>query len=427
MTGTLEAEARAQGVELDPLLREVNASPPVFWKRAKRVSIATMWLLGGSGVILYAGLLVYGLLARVEVDSAIIAGAVEPLKAPVAGTVTALSPRIGEVFPGGAVLFSVQDPDLDQAIGLQRVAVERARNDLESADATLAAERGRRDDYVVSQRFEIEKSAVLVTDLNSQNQLLAKRCADLADLYQRGLTQNWRLHEAQDKQAAVQQALSQARVQLKAQQAQLELALSGQATGGIEVIGRLAEMTAAVAHARTELALSEDALRVLLTRRGRASAVAAGPGRVLRILRLAGSQVQTGETVAVVERGNQRFIYAYLTQEEVGRVSIGDAAEVFLPAQRKVARAKITAVERAGAYLDDVETRYDWRIDRDNPQRLTDRDRTARVMLQFDGGDAAAAEQAVDVGTPVVLSFRRRWQGLLPGFGPLAANPGATS
>src|SRR5438105_8604 len=67
MTGTLEAEARAQGVELDPLLREVNASPPVFWKRAKRVSIATMRLLGGSGVILYAGLLVYGLLARVEV------------------------------------------------------------------------------------------------------------------------------------------------------------------------------------------------------------------------------------------------------------------------------------------------------------------------------------------------------------------------
>ena len=115
-------------------------------------------------------------------NSAIIAGAVEPLKAPVAGTVTALSPRIGEVFPGGAVLFSVQDPDLDQAIGLQRVAVERARNDLESADATLAAERGRRDDYVVSQRFEIEKSAALVTDLNSQNQLLAKRCADLADL-----------------------------------------------------------------------------------------------------------------------------------------------------------------------------------------------------------------------------------------------------
>ena len=52
MTGTLEAEARAQGVELDPLLREVNASAPVFWKRAKRVSIATMRLLGGSSVIL---------------------------------------------------------------------------------------------------------------------------------------------------------------------------------------------------------------------------------------------------------------------------------------------------------------------------------------------------------------------------------------
>lgn len=422
MSSTMQTAAPI--VKPEPTNR-VPAQMPQLWRRTRRFVMGSIWMIGGSGVILYAGLLIYGLVARLEIDSAVVAGAVEPLKAPAAGTVTAVSPGVGQTFSAGSVLFRVEDPDLEQTIGLQRVTVERAGNDLKLAEATLAAERGRRDDWVVNQRLLVEQSKALVADLASQDETLTKRCAELADLYRRGLSPNWRLYDAQDKFAAVHQALSQARVVLREQQAQLDLGLSGQGAEGIEVIGHLAELTEGVSHARTELALSEETLRVLLARQAQASSVAAEPGRILRILRLAGSQVQAGDTVAVIERNTDRFIYAYLTQSEVGRVSVGDVVDVFLSAQRKDALAKVSAIERAGAYLDDVETRYDWHANRDNPQRLTDRDRTARVTLEFDTDSKGAAERSADVGTPVVLSFSRHREGLLSGFTSLASESSA--
>ena len=387
------------------------------WRRLRRVALGSFWLIGGIAVILYALLLVYGLLTHIEIDSAVVGGAVEPLKAPADGRVDAFTLAAGDTFGAGSTLFRVENPDLAQAIGLQRVTVQRADNDLTLAQATLAAERARRDDWVSNQRFEIDKSAALIADLAAEDQQLTTRCAEYTELLKRGWTETWRLHDAEDKQAAARQGLSQARVLLKQQEAQLRLALSGQGFGGVEVIGQLAEATEAVAHARTERALSADTLNILLRRQAQAADVAPGPGRVLRILRMSGSQVQAGDAVAVVERDARRFIYAYMTQGEIGRVAIGDAVDVYLPAQRKYARARVTAIERAGAYLDDVQTRYDWRANRDNPQRMTDRDRTARVTLVFEGN---AAELAADVGTPVVVAFTRRWDEFLPRFSAFA-------
>jgi multidrug resistance efflux pump len=392
------------------------------WWPVKRLVLGGFWTVAGTSVIVYAGVLLYGRLARIEIDSAVVAGQVEPLKAPAAGVMTALPAEPGGSFDAGAVLFRVDDPDLDEAIGLQRVKVDQARADLRLAEATLAAERGRRDDFIVTQRLEIEKSERLVEDLNDQVTTLTARCAELTELFKKGISPNWRLHDAQDKLAPARQALSQARVVLKEQRALLALAESGQGLDGVEVIGRLAELTEGFALAKTELALSEKTLVVLLERQAKASSIAAGPGRVLRVLRLAGSQVQIGDTVAVIERTSRRFIYAYMTQDEIGRVSVGDTADIYLPAQRLSGRARIAAIERAGAYLDDVQTRYDWRVNRDDPLRLTDRDRTARVTLDFTDADHRAAEQIAAVGTPVVVSFSRHWRDLIPGFTALAAD-----
>ncbi|HYZ62177.1 MAG TPA: hypothetical protein VE650_06960 [Acetobacteraceae bacterium] len=84
------------------------------------------------------------------------------------------------------------------------------------------------------------------------------------------------------------------------------------------------------------------------------------------------------------------------------------------------------AVERSGAYLD-VETRYRWNLTRDMGVRLNDRDRSARVTLRFEGDDLREAQRALDLGTPAVVSFERRWTGgpLFAAFEPLASRAGA--
>lgn len=391
-------------------------------RRLASALFACTWVIFGMCVSGYAGLLVFGIYSRIEVDSAIVAGAVEPMKAPASGTLVLASLDAGQTFDSGSMLFRVQNAELDQAIGLQRIAVDRVRAELAQAEATLAAERGRRDDYVLNQRGEIDKNLALVAELGSQVELLTDRCAELTQLYGQGLTQTQRLYEAQDKLSAARQALAQARVEGRTLRKRLELALSGQGADGVEVISRLSEATAAVTRTKAESSLANETLNVMLTRRNQATVAAAAPGRVLRSLRQPGAHVQAGDTVAVIERVGARFIYAYLTQSEVGRVGIGDVAEVFLPAVRLRTRARVIGIERAGGYLDDVETRYDWRIDRDNPQRLTDRDRTARVTLSFGADEADTIEQSFEVGTPLVVSLPKHWGHLVPRLQELASN-----
>ncbi len=126
-------------------------------------------------------------------------------------------------------------------------------------------------------------------------------------------------------------------------------------------------------------------------------------------MRRSGSNVRVGDAVALFERNSERVLYAFVTQSDVVHIALGDKAQVFFPAQNLTATATVTAVDRAGGFLDDVETRYTWKTARDPLIRHTDRDKTARITLQINDEDKSAAQKVLDLGTPAIVSFKRRW------------------
>jgi multidrug resistance efflux pump len=382
-----------------------------MWRRAlKTMFMGVFWFCGGLIVIGYGAALVYANVARVETDSAMIMGTVESLQAPAAGYLQSMPLKPGFTFGVGDKLFTVHEPEVEQRIGLASVRVERAKSELVLKQGELTAERGRRDDYIASTKAEVER---LRAELRVQEELersARSRLERTTQLFALGYTTGIRLEEAAEKFAETRYALERARIQLNERTEHLHAVVAGRAYGGVRGLGKLVDAEAAVVRAQEEVVLAAEELRVQMERRAEMTVYAASRGKVFRVLRLTGAAVQPGDAVAIVERDDDRMIYVFLTQSEVGRIAVGDEADIFLPAQRISARASVVTVERSGGYLDDVETRYLWRTARDPGLRHTDRDRTARVTLRFGKADQSRAQEELTPGTPAVVSFSRRWQ-----------------
>ncbi len=154
--------------------------------------------------------------------------------------------------------------------------------------------------------------------------------------------------------------------------------------------------------------MATEELRVWQERRAAAVVTATGDGRIMRVLHGEGSAVRAGDTVAVYERNGERTINAFLTQSEVLRVGVGDAATIYIPALRVRLAAHVVAIDRAAGFLDDVESRYTWRQARDSGVRQGDLDRTARVALRLDNDESERLRRELEPGTPAVVSFQRR-------------------
>jgi biotin carboxyl carrier protein len=391
--------------------------------RVRSGAIAALWGTIGGAVIGYGVVLVYANVARVEVDSAVVAGTLQPIRAPSAGIVTDQLVQPGARFAARQPLFTVHDPELEQSIALATQRVERARHDLVQREAELGAERARRENYIIRARGEVARLEEEVRGMERLERSLTVRRDAVAVLFGQGLATRLRLEELEGRLADVSATTAQARIRLDEKRGLYDALLSGHGYGAGEVVVRLSDAAAAVERAKAELEVTTTELRTRMARR--ASLIVAAPtaGRLVRNVRLDGSHVLAGDTVALVEREDDRTVEAFMTQAEAGRIGLGDSADVMLPAQRLAAQARVVAVERSGAYLDDVETRYRWNLTRDMGIRLNDRDRSARVTLRFEGDDLKAARRVLDLGTPAVVSFKRRWNGgpLFQTFQPLAA------
>lgn len=379
-----------------------------------------IWLVLGVTILLYGGALVQANIARVETDSAFVGGIIEPVQAPTTGLISTHNAEPGMQVSAGDKLFAVQDPTLEQLIGLASVEVEHAREDLRQKQAVHQAELARRDDWVRSARADVARLDESIKSLEQIEQNARKRVDALKVLYAKGLTAFPMLADATDKLATATSNLGQARIQHRNQSELIEAALAGRGVAGGQVIVRLPETESAAKFAESAVNLAVEKLRVLMQRRADYAVTAGASGRIVRVMRRSGSNVRVGDTVALLERNAERLLYAFVTQSDVVHIALGDKAQVFFPAQNLTATATVAAVDRAGGFLDDVETRYTWKTARDPLIRHTDRDKTARITLQFSAEDQPKAKQILDLGTPAIVSFKRRWaDGMLATFEPL--------
>ena len=105
----------------------------------------------------------------------------------------------------------------------------------------------------------------------------------------------------------------------------------------------------------------------------------------------------------MVERPDQRHVLAYLTQDEVLAVGLGDEVELVVPAASRQIKGRVARIDRTDGFRRENETRrpagYDWR----GPK-----DRSAVVIIALENMAEIAADATLRPGTPVIAVFPRR-------------------
>ena len=79
-------------------------SKPTTTKRSlvRRMTMGLLWAIAGGAAIVYGGALVYANVVRLEVDAAVIAGAVEPIRAPSDGVMLGVGIKPGTMVANGS-------------------------------------------------------------------------------------------------------------------------------------------------------------------------------------------------------------------------------------------------------------------------------------------------------------------------------------
>lgn len=384
-------------------------TPAVPFSRKLRTALmASVWIGVGGFTISYAVTLAYVNWMRIEIDSAMVSGNIEPVNAPFDGAIASMLVKPGDRLREGARFMLLEDPEVEKLVKMASVKVERAREDLKLRQAELSSEKEKRDEYIAISRNKMEKIVSDIEALEKLERVARERFDRLTDLFKKGIVIRPRLEEASDKLAEVTTQLNKARINQKEREEQFKGVMAGHFFDGNQVIGRLKEAEAAVMRAEAEIDLALEELQVIQQRRQVNRITASHETRVLKVLRQEGAAVKRGDTMLVVERTDERVIHAFLRQDEVSRIAIGDEATVFVPALRARVAARVTHVDRNAAFLDDVDARYSWKIARDGGPKATDKDRTARVTLRFEVTDREAVDSKLEIGMPTVVSFRRR-------------------
>ena len=113
--------------------------------------------------------------------------------------------------------------------------------------------------------------------------------------------------------------------------------------------------------AREHVSVAEKKLQALLDHRDRLAVYAPYAGLLQELPRADGSMVRTGDVLAVVENPKSREIWAFLRQDEVLSVGLGDEVGIYLPGLSELRKAKVMRIDRTIGFVNEMNSTYVWR------------------------------------------------------------------
>ncbi len=368
-------------------------------RRFRTALMSTFYLCLGIIVFGYAGLLAYANFMRMEIDTAVITAPVESVKAQIAGRIVYTDARPGDEVRAGQILLRVEDNELEKAIDLARIKIEERRAKLDYLRQRLAEEKARMQSFATIEHKNVEQARLAVEAAEARVKAAREQYKRLSILFAQGYTTRSRLDEAEKRIVTARKKLAQRRVELAARRKLLAQNVGRRHYTGQNFVGDIGRIEAELRLVEREVRLAERAYQVQLKHRERLAVRAPFDGILLELPRVNRAHVSHGDVVAVMEQKGARHITAYLKQEEVLRVGLGEEALVFVPALEETLKARITKIDRTSGFVAEQESKYTWR---------GSRDRSAKVILSFVSERKIQNSETYRPGLPVIVIFGRR-------------------
>lgn len=394
----LRIDSPVTPVSTKPDPNPTQALPVRRWP-VKAMMMSAFYFTAGLAVLGYAFLVLHSNFIRLEVQSAVVSAPVQPLLATTDGLVKKVL-----VYPGNSVLRQVplmafSNSSLQQRIDIAKVRIDRALLTMRTREKELDAERDKFGDYRLIAQSEVERITARIHSLQHRATLARAQVERFSTLRREGWATQSKLDDVELEYHTLNGELEQARVLMHERRELLDSIEAGRFFDGKRLEGKLQDLQAAAELAADEVMLAKDELTTLLRQRNSLIVPAPHNGRVLTLYKDDGATVKRGEQVGLFERDEARTVDAYMTQEEVLEIGLGDKATAYFPSLDRKVRAVVTDIDRTQGYLDEMGSRYQWR----GPK-----DRSAKVTLQFLDIPLNEVRTSFPPGLPVVVIFERR-------------------
>lgn len=391
---------------LEPDVKPAMALPgPVAVRRfpVKTLVMGSIYLVLGAIVFGYAGLLGYSNFFRLEVQTAVIAAPVENVQAQVDGQLKWADKKPGDPIRQGDVVLSLIDNQLEREIDLADIAIRERKAQLAFLKRRQADELDKAKSYATVELKNVTQSKLDVEATKAQLQAAEKQVERLKYLHVKGYTTDTVLETAEKTAASLRSQLEMKRVEAASRAALADSDIGRRLYNGISIQGDVEQIEAQVRLAEHEIELAQQRYIANLSLRDRHAVRAPFDGTVLELPRVDAGSVRRGDTIAIIEQRRDRYVLAYLTQDEVLRIGLGDEALVFLPAVGETMKARVSKIDRTSGFVQEQMQRqnpgYGWR----GPS-----DRSAKVTLQFDDPAKVVNSERYRSGLPAVVVFERR-------------------
>jgi multidrug resistance efflux pump len=372
---------------------------PISRWPTKTIAFAALYLTIGLFVFGYAAVIAYTNFVRMEVDSAVIASPIESVRSQVNGRIIYGKYRQGDRVPKGALLLSVVDNDLERQIDMASIDIKDKSAQKAALDRQLIEELERVTAFSKVEDKNLDQITLEIQSLEAQVKAAQALHQRLAHLFKQGFTTATQVESA-EKQMIAAQKLAQAKgVELQTRRSLATYNAGSRLYNGQGFSGDRAKIEAQAFLAREHVSVAEKKLQALLDHRDRLAVYAPYAGTLQELPRADGSMVRMGDVLAVVENPKSREIWAFLRQDEVLSVGLGDEVGIYLPGLSELRKAKVLRIDRTIGFVNEMNSTYVWR----GP-----RDRSAKVILEFTDTGKRAQDDNYRTGMPAVAIFSTR-------------------
>lgn len=389
--------------KLEPDVKNLPANLPLRRWPVKTVVMTGFYGLAGLAIFGYAGLLGYTNFFRMEIQTAVISAPVEVVTAQSDGQVRWTKVKPGDQVKSGDVVVNVVNNELEREIELADIAVQERKAQLSFLKRRHLDELEKLRGFATVEMKNVRQSKVELDGLQQQLTLAEQQFGRLKGLSDKGYATETKLDEAHKQVIMLKAQLENRRIELSSRVELADQNIGKRLYNGINLVGEAAEIEDKVHLAEHEIQIAEQKSKAVARQRERASIVSPFDGIVLELPKVDKGSVRKGDTIAIIEQRQDRFVTAFLNQDEILKVGIGDEALLFVPALGETIKGRVRQIDRTSAFISEQRERqlpgYQWR---------GAHDRSAKIIIEFEQPEKVRDTERYRAGLPVVVVFEQR-------------------
>lgn len=389
--------------KLEPDAKNFPANVPVRRWPMKTLVVSSIYGFAGFAIFGYAGLLGYTNFFRMEIQTAVISAPIETVVAQADGQIAWTNIKPGDEVKAGDVVVNVVDNQLEREIDLADIEVQERKAQLGFLKRRHTDELDKLRGFATVEMKNVKQSKVELEGFRDQLTVAELQYERLKGLADKGFTTETKLDEARKQVISLTTQLESRRIELESRVELADQNIGKRLYNGVNLVGDASEIEDKVHLAEHEILLAEQKAQSYVKQRQRAAVTSPFDGTVLDLPRVDKGSVRKGDTIAVIEQRRDRHVVAFLNQDEILKVGIGDEALVFLPALGETVKGRVTQIDRTSGFVAEQRERqmpgYQWR---------GAHDRSAKIIIDFEEPQKVEDFDRYRTGLPAIVVFEQR-------------------